>query len=118
MYVVLTGKVMISKFIPGAGEEALAFLERGGLFGQLALTDDEPRSADAKAHGDGAVVLAIPREVLEDLLGVHEVSTLRLLNLLCSQEARRLRQLNERLVTWFILANGSGISWPVEASRP
>ena len=31
MFVVLEGRVMISKYIPGAGEEALAFLERGAL---------------------------------------------------------------------------------------
>ena len=42
MYVVLEGRVMISKFIPGAGEEALAFLERGGYFGEMALIDNEP----------------------------------------------------------------------------
>ena len=59
MYVVLEGRVMISKYIPGAGEEALAFLERGGYFGEMALIDNEPRSADAKAHEGGAVVLVI-----------------------------------------------------------
>ena len=40
MYVVLEGRVMISKYIPGAGEEALAFLERGGYFGEMALIDN------------------------------------------------------------------------------
>ena len=64
MYVVLEGRVMISKYIPGAGEEALAFLERGDYFGEMALIDNQPRSADAKAHDGGAVVLAIPRDVL------------------------------------------------------
>ena len=51
MYVILEGRVMISKFIPGAGEEALAILERGDFFGEMSLIDGEPRSADAKAHG-------------------------------------------------------------------
>ena len=57
MFVVLEGRIMISKFIPGAGEEALAFLERGDYFGEMALIDKETRSADAKAHEGGAVVL-------------------------------------------------------------
>ncbi|MCG8458761.1 MAG: cyclic nucleotide-binding domain-containing protein, partial [Holophagales bacterium] len=35
MYVVLEGKVMISKFIPGGGEEALAILQRGDFFGEM-----------------------------------------------------------------------------------
>ena len=54
MYVVLEGRVMISKRIPGAGEDALAFLERGDYFGEMALIDDENRSASATAHDDGA----------------------------------------------------------------
>ena len=35
LYVVLEGQVRISKFIPGAGEEALAFLDRGNYFGEM-----------------------------------------------------------------------------------
>lgn len=114
MYVVLEGRVMISKFIPGAGEEALAFLERGGYFGEMALIDNEPRSADAKAHDEGAVVLAIPREVLEGILDIHKVSSLRLLNILCNLVAGRLREIDDKVITWFILAGGSGISWPID----
>ncbi|HYU34678.1 MAG TPA: cyclic nucleotide-binding domain-containing protein [Thermoanaerobaculia bacterium] len=114
MYVVLEGRVMISKFIPGAGEEALAFIERGGYFGEMALIDNQPRSAAAKAHDEGAVVLAIPREVLEGILDIHKVSSLRLLNILCNLVAGRLREIDDKLITWFILAGGSGISWPVD----
>jgi CRP-like cAMP-binding protein len=118
MYVVLEGRVMISKFIPGAGEEALAFVERGGYFGEMALIDNAPRSADAKAHEGGAVVLAIPREVLEGILDIHKVSSLRLLVILCNLVATRLRELDDKVITWFILAGGSGISWPVEQPEP
>ncbi len=107
MYVVLDGKVMISKFIPGAGEEALAFLERGDYFGEMALIDQQPRSADAKASSDGAVLLAIPREVLEGLLDIHKVSSLRLLTILSNLIAKRLRELNEKLITWYIFSGGS-----------
>jgi CRP/FNR family transcriptional regulator, cyclic AMP receptor protein len=113
MYVVLEGRVMISKYIPGAGEEALAFLERGGYFGEMALIDNEPRSADAKAHEDGAVVLVISREVLEGILDIHKLSSIRLLTILCNLVASRLRELDDKIIGWFILAGGSGISWPV-----
>ncbi|MCP4657233.1 MAG: cyclic nucleotide-binding domain-containing protein, partial [bacterium] len=65
LYVVLDGRVMISKNIAGAGDEALEFVERGGYFGEMALIDNQPRSADVKADEKGAVVLAIPRKVLE-----------------------------------------------------
>lgn len=113
MYVVLEGRVMISKYIPGAGEEALAFLERGGYFGEMALIDNEPRSADAKAHDSGAVVLVISREVLEGLLDIHKLSSIRLLTILCTLVASRLRELDDKIIGWFIIAGGSGISWPV-----
>jgi len=112
MYVVLEGRVMISKYIPGAGEEALAFLERGGYFGEMALIDNESRSADAKADEKGAVVLVMAREVVEGLLDIHKISSLRLLTILCNLVAGRLRELDDKVISWFIFAGGSGVSWP------
>ena len=110
LYVVLDGRVMISKEIVGAGEEALAFLERGDYFGEMALIDNKPRSADAKASDQGAVVLTISREVLEGILDIQKVSSLRLLRLLCGLIAKRLREIDDKLVGWFIFSAGSGDS--------
>ncbi len=106
MYVVLEGQVRISKTIPGVGEEALAFLERGDYFGEMALIDNAPRSADARAHTGGAVVLAIPREVVEGVLDIRKVTSLRLLKLLCSLVAKRLRELDEKIIGWYLLSGG------------
>ena len=106
MYVVLGGRILISKFIPGAGEEALAFMERGDWFGEMALIDNQPRSAEATAHDEGAVVLAIPRDVVAGLLDIRKVSSLRLLRILCQLVAKRLREIDDKLVGWFILAGG------------
>src|SRR2546430_7535485 len=58
LFIVLDGCVRISKFIPGVGEEALAVLDRGDFFGEMALIDDKPRSADAKSHDGDATVLS------------------------------------------------------------
>lgn len=110
MYIVLEGQVMISKQITNAGEEALAFLERGAYFGEMALIDHQPRSADAKAHDSGAVVLSISREVLAGILDIQKVSSLRLLRILCALVAQRLREIDDKLVGWFIFAAGSGES--------
>jgi hypothetical protein len=63
------------------------------------------------------VVLAIPRNVLEGILDIHKVSSLRLLNILCNLVTSRLREIDDKVITWFILAGGSGISWPVEKPR-
>lgn len=106
LYVILSGSVMINKFIPGAGDEALAFLGRGDYFGEMALLDDEKRSAGAKAHEEGATVLLIPRDVVLSLLDIEKVSSLRLLKLFCDMVAHRLRQSDEKLFGWFLLSAG------------
>lgn len=117
MYVVLEGRVMIYKHISGAGEEALAFLERGDYFGEMALIDREPRSADARADEGGAVVLAIPGEVLSGILDIGKPSSLPLLKLLCALVAKRLRELDDKIVGWFILAGGGGAEEPRGGAR-
>lgn len=110
MYVVLGGRILISKFIPGAGEEALAFLERGDYFGEMALIDQAPRSAQARAHDGGAVVLAIPAEVVTGILDVNKVSSLPLLKILCGLVSKRLRELDDKIVGWYILSGGEAAS--------
>lgn len=107
LYIVLEGQIRISKDT-AAGEEALAILERGDYFGEMALIDRQPRSADAKAHSEEVVVLTISREVLEGILSVQKVSSLRLLKLLCSLIAKRLREIDHKLVSWYIFDQGSG----------
>lgn len=106
MYVVLGGQIRISKMVAGAGEEALAFVGRGDFFGEMALIDDRPRSATATAHESGALALAIPREVLQGILDIGKVSSLRLLRILSLLVAKRLRDIDDKLVGWFILAGG------------
>lgn len=106
MFVILSGTILISKFIPGAGEEALTFLGRGDYFGEMAIIDGKPRSAGARAHDDGATVLAIPRDVVEGLLNIERISSLRLLRLLCSMVALRLRESNGKLLGWYLLSAG------------
>ncbi|MCZ7649857.1 MAG: cyclic nucleotide-binding domain-containing protein [Thermoanaerobaculia bacterium] len=104
MYVVLEGRVLISKFIPGAGEEALAILERGDFFGEMALIDGEARSADARAHGGPLTVLALDQATLREMLALDPQASLEFLRLLCRLLAKRLREIDEKVVGWRILA--------------
>ena len=83
---------------------------RGAFFGEMALIDQKPRSADARAHDDGAVVLAIPSAVLKNILDPRKVSSIRLLKLLCDLVAKRLREIDDKLASWFIFSGGSGTS--------
>ncbi len=107
LYVILEGEVRISKNIPGTGEEALAILGRGEIFGEMALVDGRPRSADAVAHDAGAELLVIRDPVLAGLLDIEKISSLRLLKVLCRNVAKRLRVLDEKIVGWYMLSGGS-----------
>ncbi len=83
LYIVLDGRVRISKFIPGVGEEALTVLDRGDFFGEMALIDAMPRSADAKAHEKDTTVLSIDRATLNEILSMDPHASMQFLNLLC-----------------------------------
>ncbi len=104
MYVILEGKAMISKFIPGAGEEALAILERGEFFGEMALIDGEPRSADARAYGGPLTVLTLDQATVREILAMDPHAALEFMQLLCRLVANRLREIDEKVVGWRILS--------------
>jgi len=106
LFIVLNGRVRISKFIPGVGEEALAVLDRGDFFGEMALIDDQPRSADAKAHETDATVLSIDRATLNEILSMDPHASLQFLNLLCRMISRRLREINDKIVQWKYMSGG------------
>ncbi len=104
MYIILEGRAMISKFIPGAGEEALAILERGDFFGEMSLIDGEPRSADAKAHAGPLTVLALDQGTVRQVLAMDPHAALEFLQLLCRLVANRLREIDEKVIGWRIMS--------------
>jgi CRP/FNR family transcriptional regulator, cyclic AMP receptor protein len=104
MYIVLEGRVRISKFIPGGGEEALAILDRGDFFGEMALIDGQPRSADARAHDGPATVLALDQPTVHEVLAMDPLASLGFLQLLCRLIAKRLREIDEKVIGWRILS--------------
>jgi CRP/FNR family cyclic AMP-dependent transcriptional regulator len=103
MYLILSGAVRISREVPGMGEEALAVLRPGNYFGEMALIDDAPRSADAKAH-ESCEVFVIRKEDLEDLLFVDRDLAYDLLWNFVRTLSGRLRQTNDKM-TFFAVAN-------------
>ncbi len=103
LYIILDGEVRISKFIPGAGEEALAILERGDFFGEMALIDNASRSADAIAHTD-VTVLPIQSRLLTEILSRDVDSSYQFLYILCKILSRRLREINLKIYQWRMMA--------------
>ncbi|MBW2523109.1 MAG: cyclic nucleotide-binding domain-containing protein [Deltaproteobacteria bacterium] len=96
LYLIVSGKVRISRSTAGMGEEALAVLEPGAVFGEMALLDDTPRSADAWAH-EGCDLLTISRESFEDLLFLHKELAYEVLWSMVRILTARLRETNEKL---------------------
>jgi hypothetical protein len=96
VYLILTGAVRISRTVPGMGEEALAVLRAGTYFGEMALIDDFPRSADARAHEE-CRLFVIRKEDLADLLFVDRDLAYDLLWSFVRTLSGRLRQTNDKM---------------------
>jgi CRP-like cAMP-binding protein len=96
LYVILSGSVRISRQVPGMGEEALAILRASDYFGEMALIDDFPRSADAIAH-ESCKLLVLTKERVADLLFVDRDLAYDLLWSFVRTLSARLRETNDKM---------------------
>ena len=92
MFVVLDGRIAIATQAGDGREAVVAVLENGGLFGELALFDDAPRSADGRALTDSTVAALAYEPVREALRARPE-----LLWVMVRLLAERLRATDEAL---------------------
>ena len=97
IYLVLSGAVRISRQVPGMGEEALAVLKAGSAFGEMALIDGSPRSADALAH-ENCELFVIENAQLDSLMFTDRVLATEILWKLVRMLTSRLRQTNDKMV--------------------
>jgi len=84
LYGVLDGAIRISTVGSGNREIILNILEPGEIFGEIALLDGLPRTADAVAMSDAAVML-IRRRDFTPLLERQPKLAIRLIELLCER---------------------------------
>ncbi|WP_437738544.1 cyclic nucleotide-binding domain-containing protein [Sorangium sp. So ce1335] len=96
LYILLEGKVRISREIAGIGEEALAVLGPGAVFGEMALLDEAPRSADARVH-ERCRLLTVSKDAFEDLLFLHKELAYEVLWNVVRMLVQRLRETNNKL---------------------
>ena len=96
LYLILEGKVRISREVSGMGEEALAVLGPGDAFGEMLLIDDFPRSADARVH-ERCKLLVISKESLENLLFLHKDLAYEILWNFVKILSARLRETNDKM---------------------
>ena len=90
-YVIASGKVKIALTSPDGKELILRRLGPGGFHGELALLDDEPRSADAVAT-EASVLLVLQRDAFRQFLAEHPDIATKLLGTV-SQYLRRNAEL-------------------------
>jgi len=92
LYIIEKGTVRISITSPEGHEVVLAELGRGQFFGEMALLDDEPRSADAAAR-EASTLLVLERDQFQSFMQDHPGAAINLLAVL----SRRLRRTDQQL---------------------
>jgi len=93
-YLVESGKVEISKTARGGADpKVLGHVSAGGIFGEMALVDNKPRSAQAKTV-EPTTVIIITENVLEQKLRKADPFVRGLLSIF----VRTIRDLNEKMV--------------------
>ena len=96
LYLILSGRVRISREVAGMGEEALAILGPGDAFGEMSIVDDFPRSADARVH-ESCRLLVLNKQEVEELLFLHKDLAYELLWNFVRILSARLRETNDKM---------------------
>jgi CRP-like cAMP-binding protein len=103
LYLIVAGEVRISRDIPGSGEEALAVLKPGALFGEMAVFDHSQRSTDAISNG-GTKVLTISRTDFEMVLDFDRELAYKVLWSVVRVMSARLRSTNDSLRSFLAMS--------------
>jgi CRP-like cAMP-binding protein len=96
MYVVVTGSAKVIHHKAGHDID-LATLKEGDFFGEIALVDEGPRSADVIAVAD-CTLLKITQAVISAVAGVYPTAAFKFLIAIGRIMVDRLRQSNQRYV--------------------
>lgn len=102
-YLICTGKIRVSRTVPGIGEEAFAVLEPGSVFGEMSVFDDAPRSADAIAH-TSCELFVVEKEDLQRLFAHNRLLACNVLDKMVRLLSRRLRETNDKLAMLSVCA--------------
>lgn len=103
LYVIITGEVRISRDVPGSGEEALAILKQGALFGEMSVFDRSDRSTHAISNG-GCTLLTITRPDFEMLLDFNRELAYKVLWACVRVLSSRLRSTNDSLRSFLAMS--------------
>lgn len=90
MYIVHSGDVQLTKRTDGGQAITLAQLREGDFFGEMAIIDGSPRSAQATAGEDGATLIALDMAKFLYLIQQQPEFALTIMRTLC----QRIRESN------------------------
>ena len=103
LYIIAEGDVRISRQIPGSGEEALAILKKGTIFGEMSIFDQSERSTDAIANTD-CILITITRSDFELLMDFNRDIAYKVLWAVVRLLSTRLRQTNDSLRSFLAMS--------------
>ncbi len=104
LFIVLEGKIRISKVVPGIGEEAFAILGPGSYFGEMELIDPAlPRAAQATVHEQGKLQVFEYAQI-RDIMSADGELAAALLWSMVRTLSERLRATNDKITAMFALA--------------
>jgi signal transduction histidine kinase len=93
LFVVLAGRVQISAALGSGERHVFSTVGPGDVFGEMALLDNLPRSAQASAEGETTVVF-VPRDEFVELLRASPSLSLTMVQ----EISRRLRDFNAQYI--------------------
>jgi CRP-like cAMP-binding protein len=93
MFIIQSGQVKITKHT-STGEKTLVILSEGDFFGEMAVIDNEPRSASAMTHTD-AKLIVLNQEVFESTMQTNA----HIVKKIMRNMSARLREANRQIVT-------------------
>jgi CRP-like cAMP-binding protein len=94
MYVVRSGVLEVSRAVEGEARH-INLLNEGEFFGEMALVDGSPRSADVAVKEDASLV-RIPSDTYRKLKKSHPVTALKVADVLLKQLSFRVRRSTSR----------------------
>ena len=99
LYLIIRGEILITEEIDGERFD-LAMLTRGDFFGELALLDEEKRSASAIALKDSQLAVIFKPD-LDEFVETHSKEGIQILRGVSQIIATRLRNLNQDYFTLY-----------------
>lgn len=102
MMVITSGEVRVSQETGPDGEEALIILKKGDLFGEMALLEDLPRTANVIAHSN-VILLEVSRAKFLDFLENNSNAGVKILLKMSQIISSRLRETDTKLKAFISL---------------